>query len=272
MTTRVPERREGAAELAADGIRVQAGFRVTTAGPLAGGPVELQFFVQSPGPVPLRLVVSGDRARQRPGKFSFEATFEGVPLEDPMAGLVDVGGPAGVVAVSADRPWQQPLVLNEFVRLERAPTHIAAGASGRLTLRCRRAMALAATDAAAFASRPPRVVLIDLAVDLRRDDAELAALTGRLLDEVVNGPPAARERPLALLLSLRSIAHAQIEALTGHPDPVVAARANQALARAIQDLGMRAIAGAALSKLVQRIAGLGLEIINVQIAAPLPAL
>jgi hypothetical protein len=71
---------------------------------------------------------------------------------------------------------------------------------------------------------------VDLTFNLRRDDAALAALVARLFDEVMQRPPALRERPLALLLSMRSAAHTQIDALTRHPDPSVAGRAHQVLA------------------------------------------
>jgi hypothetical protein len=227
MNSRTPEQREGAVDLAADEIHVRAGFRVVTGELLAGGPVELEFFVESLGSVPLRLVVSGDRMRLRPGQFSFSATFEGLPLEDPMAAAPYMGGPAGVVQVSTDSPWRQPLVLNQFIRLEGTPGHLGEGATGRIDLACRRPLALAATEAAALSQDGAQVLAVDLAFDLRRDDAALASLVAHLFDEVMQGPLALREQPLALLLSMRTAAHAQIDALTRHPDPSVAGRARQ---------------------------------------------
>jgi hypothetical protein len=234
MSVSMPEQRKGMVELAEGDIYVRTGFRVTANELLAGGPIELLFSVESLGAIPLRLAVSGDRARQRPGQFSFQATFEGATLADPMALATDIGGPVAVVTVTADSPWQQPIVLNEFVRLERAPSRIATGTSGRLALHCRRPIALAANEAAALSAEKPRIVAVDLAMDLRRDDSALAALVDHLLGEVMYGPAAARERPLALLLSLRSSARAPIEALARHADPLIAARARQALARATQ--------------------------------------
>lgn len=227
MNTRPPEIREGAMDLAADEIRVRAGFRVITGELLAGGPVELEFFVESLGLCPLQLAVSGDRIRQRPGQLSFAATFEGLPVEDPMAAAPNLGGPEGVVQVSTDSPWYQPLVLNQFLRLEHTPGRLAQGATGRMDLACRRPLALAATDAAALSPDGAPVVAVDLALDLRRDDPALAALCARLFDEVMHGPLALRERPLTLLLSMRTVAHVQIDALTRHPDPAVASRARQ---------------------------------------------
>lgn len=231
MNTSTPEQREGTVDLAADEIRVRAGFRVVTGELLAGGPVELEFVVESLGMRPLRLAVSGDRMRQRPGQFSFAATFEGSPLEDPMAIVPYMGGPEGVVQVSTDSPWHQPLVLNEFIRLEHTLERLAQGATGRLDLVCQRPLALVATNAAALSNGAVPVVTISLAFNLRRDDAALVALAARLFDEVMQGPLALRERPLALLLSMRSAAHAQNDGLTRHPDPSVASRAEQTLAR-----------------------------------------
>lgn len=230
MNARPPEQRESSVDLAADDVRVRAGFRVVTDEALAGGPVELEFFIESLGASPLRLAVSGDRMRQRPGQFTFAATFEGAPLEDPLAGVPDMGGPEGLVPVATGSPWRQPLVLNQFIRLEQTPERLAEGATGQLNLTCRRPLVLASTDAAALSRDGARDLAVDLAVELRRDDAALAALAARLLDEVMQGPLASRERPLVLLLSMRTAAQAQIDALAHHPDASVADRARQARA------------------------------------------
>jgi hypothetical protein len=231
MSARRPELLEGAVDLGADEIRVRSGFRVVTTELLAGGPVELEFFAESVGASPLHLAVSGDRMRQRPGQFTFAATFEGSPLADPMADAPDMGGPVGVVQVSPDRPWRQPLILNQFIRLEETRARLGQGAEGLLDLACRRPLALAADEAHALSqSEGGPAVAVDLSFYLRRDDAALEALAARLRDEVMHGPLAERERPLALLLSMRSRARAQIGELTGHPDPNVSNRARQALA------------------------------------------
>ncbi len=71
-----------------------------------------------------------------------------------------------------------------------------------------------------------------LAIDLRRDDEQLSELAAELLETVTHGPIAERERPLALLLSMRRAARAEIEALTRHADQAVADRARRALALA----------------------------------------
>ncbi len=230
MNAPTPEQCEGYRELASDGVRVRAGFRVVTAEPIAGEPIELAFFVESLGAHPLRLAVSGDRMAQRPGQFSFAAMFLGSPLEDPMIGAPDMGGPAGVVEVSSSSPWRQPLILNQFVRLEDTPGRLVPGAIGRLDLACRRPIALSVTDEGALLRKGEVVLAVDLAFDLRRDDAALAATAARLLNLVMQGPLTSREESLALLFSMRACAHNQIEVLTRHPDPSMADRARQCIA------------------------------------------
>jgi hypothetical protein len=224
------ERGEGAVELVANEFRVRAGFRVVTTETLAGGPVELEFFVENLGSSSLHLAVSGDRVRQRPGQFSFAAKFAGFPLEDPMASTPYQGGPEGVVQVSRDTPWHQPLVLNQFIRLEHTLPRLAQCATGRLDLACHRPLVLAADHDDALKENNAPTLAVDLAFTLARHDDVLEALVARLFAEVMEGPPAQRERPLALLLSLRSLAQPQIEALTRHPDSPVAGRARHALA------------------------------------------
>lgn len=229
MNAHQPELREAALNLVADEIRVRAGFRVTTSEPLAGGPVEMEFFVESTGPCPLQLAVNGDLMRQRPGQICFTATFEGLPLADPMRLTPYMGGPAGIVQVSTVSPWHQPLILNQFLDLEHTPERLMLGAAGRLNLECRRPLPLVGTVAAALSKDVSTILVVNLAFDLRRDDAALAALAASLFDEVMQGPPALRERPLALLLSLRGVARNQIEALTRHADLSVVSRARHTL-------------------------------------------
>jgi hypothetical protein len=233
MNRRSTKQLEDAVELDADGVRVRVGLRVVSGELLAGGPVELEFFIESGGLHPLHFAVSGDRTRQRPGQFAFSATFAGAPLNDPMAAMPYMGGPVGVVTMSTTSPWRQPLLLNQFIRLEETPGRIVQGTSGRMELACRRPLALATTEAAALAQDGALVVAVNLAFDLRRDDAALRALAARLLAEVMQGPLATREQPLARLLAMRSPARDQIDALTRYPDPSVADRARQALALSV---------------------------------------
>lgn len=229
MNARPPEYREGFIDIAAQGMPVRAGFRFMSGALLAGGPVELEFFVDNFGALPLYLAVGGDRMRQRPGQFSFAATFDGHSVPDPMAALPDAGGPIGIVEISAASPWRQRLVLNQFVRFEDTPQHLQPGAAGRLGLSCRRPIVLAATDAAALTDDASLALAIDLALDLRRDDQALVALAADLSDAITRGAPTEREPALDRLLAMRSAARAQIDALTRNADPSVAARALQAV-------------------------------------------
>jgi hypothetical protein len=228
MNAQRSEQREGAIDLAPQGTRLRAGFRFVPGELLAGGPVELEFFVDNAGASPLRLAVSGDRMRHRPGQFAFAATFDGDSLVDPMAALPDAGGPMGIVEVSSASPWRQRLLLNQFVSLEDTLPRLQPGATGRLDLCCRRSFLLDATAASALPADASPALVVNLAIDLRRDDNALAALAAGLLDAIARGATPAREPSIERLLAMRSAARAQIDALTRHPDPSVAARALQA--------------------------------------------
>ncbi|MDT7604488.1 MAG: hypothetical protein QOF61_2485 [Acidobacteriota bacterium] len=225
------EQNGGTRNLTFGEARARAGFRVAAASGLAGGPIELEFFAEIVGGGMRYLFVTADRARYRPGDFSFAATFDAKPLSDPFADVPDLGGPAGVVEIAAGRPWHQPLVLNQFVRLEDTLDLLAPGASGRLVIDCRRLLWLAADEDAALApATDAPLVEVRLALELRRDDAQLAALVERFVAEVRDGPPEQRERPLKLLLSLRApLAVERWRTLVDHPDPVVAGRVRQSL-------------------------------------------
>jgi hypothetical protein len=214
-----------------DEIEVRAGFRITYASEVAGGPIELEFFTEITGHGPRYLFISADRMRHRPSEFSFNATFADVPLADPLAGVPNMGGPAGVVEIADGRPWRQLLILNQFVCLEDTLRLLEPGISGQLIVICRRMLSLAADEQAAL--RPAHnapLVEEKLAIELRRDDAQLAVLVERLIAEVRDGPPEKRERPLALLLSLRApMAVDRWRTLVNDADPLVSERVRQSL-------------------------------------------
>jgi len=212
--------REAATELTLGKARCRAGFRTADAKAIAGGPIELTFFVELIGGGTCRLFVTGDRMRQRPGGFAFSTTLAGMTIDDPSAHLPDMGGPAGHVDITADRPWHQPLILNQFARLEAGLEILQPGEAGTLQLRCRR---LPASDAPS--------IEVPLTLALRRDDARLAALVGQLIETVNHGPSERRLPALEVLLSLRARpAVALWRSLASSPDAAVAARVRQALA------------------------------------------
>ena len=225
--------REQALDLVADGVPVRAGFRILQAGALAGGPIELEFFVEVRGDAVRYLSLSGDRMRLRPADFSFTAAFAGVPLADPCEGLPDYGGLGWVADVAPDHPLRFWLVLNEYVRLEAVLDLLPPGAAGLLSVVCRRPLRLGADVDAAMAARgEPVLVEVELGIELRRDDAALDELVARLVAEVRDGPPTLRERPLSILLALRGpAAVARWRALVTHPDALVADRVRQTLAQ-----------------------------------------
>jgi hypothetical protein len=214
-------------ELTSGGITVRAGFRIITAEPLAGAPVELEFFIESLGSAPLLVAAGVSRAAQRPDRVLLAATFEGVALDDPWREIPESGGPLRFLQVATGTPLRQPLLLNDFVRLEETVARLADGEAGRLDVTCRRPLPLADSEAATLMTEDAPVVANDLVCTLRRDDAALAALATALLREVVQGPPELRERPLTQLLSMRGAAREEIVALLAHPDPAVADRARR---------------------------------------------
>jgi hypothetical protein len=215
------EKLEDAVDVATENISARASFRVVARDPLAGGPVELEFSLVNLKTKPFQITVSGDRARLRPGQFSFAASFEGASLEDPAASMPYLGGPSGIVEVSIDKPWRQPLLLNEFLRLERTVEQLKPGAVGRFDLTCRRPIDLLSGEES--------ILTFNLSFHLRRDDTALATLVSGLYQEILQGPPSQRERSMTLVLSLRSAAHDQIEALSRYADAAIAERAQAAL-------------------------------------------
>ena len=226
--------REGKIELLSAPLQlhVWSGFRFVGTDPgLAGGPVELEFFVDNVGARALHVLVAGDRARLRPGSLTVSASLEGVALPDPFADIPCAGGPATVVAVEPSKTYRQTFLINQFVRLEDSVDRLEPGEAGQLVLSCRRPLPLAADrESALVRSGAPPVVEVQLALELRRDDAQLAALVDQLVDDVRHGPRDQRERPLTLLLALRApLAVSRWRALLDHADPVVVARVRQAL-------------------------------------------
>src|SRR5262249_5530931 len=139
--------------------------------------------------------------------------------------------------IAAGRPLRQPLVLNDFVRLEAALDLLEPGASGQLVVDCRRHVPLVAEERAALAPVPDApLVDVQLALELRRGDAQLAELVDRLIAQVRHGPREQRERPLRLLLSLRApLAVDRWRTLVDHPDPLVSERVRESLWRSGHD-------------------------------------
>ena len=227
MSTSKTDKREGSTEVVVDNCRVRTGFRVLTENPLVGGPIELEFFIEPVESASLFLSVAGDSNRQRPGQFEFTATLDGEEVPDPLADIPSVGGPVGVVPVTDETPWRQPLVLNQFLALDTCQQRLADGESARLNVTCRRALTLGADQTAVLTGKDWQNTSIDLALTICRDDAALAKLIDVLMDEVTSGTAATRLHPFELLLSLRSVAREQLTELAEFSDSSIANRAKQ---------------------------------------------
>jgi hypothetical protein len=223
-----------AVELGSGDLTARVGFRVAHNSGLAGGPVELEFQVSVAGARPLALLVSGDRARRRPGDFVFTARIGDHVLTDPLAALPDLGGPAGVLEVATGAPYRQTLLLNDFVTLESTRDDLAPGETGRVVVTCVRAVPLAPDEESLFAPEVESPLAeVVLSVDLRRDDPDLVELVDDHLAQVVDGPVEHRERSLGILLALRSpVAVERWRVLADHPDEAVSERARWSLLHA----------------------------------------
>jgi hypothetical protein len=225
--TATAEWHEWAADLSRGDLRVRAGFRSSSLTGLAGGPLEIQFFVEASAVI--TVAVGANRLIQRPDFFRFAAELDGRPIDDPFAGSTDLGGPATTVSVGPASPFTQWLIVNQFLRLEQARERVAPGEVGRLHLRGGRPLPLAKTPAEAFDRSGASEFDVSQDLELRRDDAQLVSLIDQLVDEVRAGRER-REHALALLLTLRAPpAVRRWRTLQAHPDAVVAERVRHAL-------------------------------------------
>jgi hypothetical protein len=210
-------------------LRVRAGFRRPDTEVVAGGPLELQFVVEASQP--MVVAVAGDRVRVRPDFFRFSATLDSVEIGDPFPpSTAWLGGPGGVVPVRPGAPWTQWLIVNQYLRLERAVEVLAPGSIGRLQLRAGRPIPLTTKDAEAYRREGVPQVEVSGTIPVKRDDARLAAIVKELVDNIRHGPREQRERPLSLVLTLRAPASVEVwKSLVDHPDPTVGERVRQAL-------------------------------------------
>ncbi len=230
---------EAAMIFEAKDIQVRAGFRAHDPEVLAGGPLEVEFFVENTGATPFYLAVGTDRTRLRPAFFSFTARLDGadVKMDDPASGIMERGGPAGVARIETGASYSQALLVNEFVRLEKVSAVMQPGEVGTLHIHCRRPLPLANSEQQAFqlGNNVPGVD-VTLAVRVRRDDAALDALIARLAEAVRADwsatPEPRRIQGISQLAALRTpVALPYLQALVNHPDPEVRLRVQRALAR-----------------------------------------
>lgn len=216
-------------------LRVRAGFCRPATELVAGGPLQLKFFAEASQPI--LLAVAADRVRLRPDFFHFSATLDGVEIHDPFpSSTTYLGGPGGTIQIRPDASWNQWLIVNQYLRLERALEVLGVeSAVGRLELRGGRPLPLTSKAADAFRRDGVPQIDVTMTIPIRRDDTRLAALVNELIERVRQGPPEQREEPLSLVLALRAPMAVELwKTLVDHSDPTVAERVHQALKLANQ--------------------------------------
>lgn len=206
MTDSPAPRAGASAVVRQDGREARVALRAP-ASAVAGAPLELSFVVENRSDAPLFVAFSASRATLRPAGFTVRATLEAgettVELDDPAAGAPEMGGPAGTAEVAPGAEWTQPLLLNEFARLEAARAALAPGASGTLRVRVARPLPLAASAGEAFAGEGAPATDLSVEIELARDDAALEAELARIAGEAKEGVMAARQHAARILASLR---------------------------------------------------------------------
>lgn len=211
-----------------DNSQLAAGFRAHEEEVLAGGPLRVEFFVESDASTPVYLAVGTDRARLRPADFFFSATINKreINLKDPAAGIADLGGLGSVVEIKQGVPHRQTILVNEFLGLEDLALAVRPGEVDVLQLGCQRSLQLAASIEEESVSWQRQVVNVTLAIGVKRDDVSLKSLIAGL-DTRINanrGAPVSADRELAVaeLVALRSpLALPYLRSLSDHPDPAV---------------------------------------------------
>ena len=220
---------EDSGELARGDRKVRAGFRINQTEILAGGIVEVEFFLEELSGKGFYLAAGGSRTRWRPAFFEIQATLEGheIELSDPFEKVPELGGPATSIQIEPHTRYQQTILVNEFVRLEKLSAVLVDDENGLLRLNCRRPLPLADTSEQSFEiDQLSPTVEGNLSVKVRRDDAALESFISRLTNHVRADRGAMvsadREANIAKLGALRSpMALPYLQSLANHPDPVV---------------------------------------------------
>jgi hypothetical protein len=221
---------EASTELFHATLHLLAGFRLADTEILAGAPLTAEFFVRNSGLEAAYVGVGGDRARGRLDFFSFRARLEGSPLSDPASKSGYFGGPVGLVTVVPGDTYEEPVLLNQFVRLEDAVARLGAGGHGELQLICERRLPCGTSEAAALDIQTAPVVEVRLTATLRRDDSALLRTLDDLAATALHGPVEQREPALAALFASRALAREQLLRVAAHADARIAERARGVLA------------------------------------------
>jgi hypothetical protein len=215
-------------EVQTPGRIVRVRFEIDGESALAGGPVPVTGLVSLRSGEPVGLVLGASRATGRSDEYTFAADGpDGVPLPDPYADAIDVGGIEGALPLTADAPRTERVLLNQFLALEHLRDLLADGEAAELAVHCARRIRLDDAPAA----DPPTATAV-LRVTLRRDDAALRSWADETAAVVLDGREVdvVREQRVLELVMARSAPVADaLDALTRHPDHGIAARARYAL-------------------------------------------
>jgi hypothetical protein len=211
-------------------LHLLAGFRIPD-NVVAGAPVTAEFFVRNSGLEAAYVAAGGDRIRGRPDFFRFSARVDGRPLGDPASNAGYFGGPMGLVTVAPGDAYEEPILLNQFVRFEDAVARLAAGGQGELELICERRLPCGTSEAAALDIEAAPVVTVRLSGTLVRDDSALTRTLDDLTATILHGPIQEREPALAAVFASRGLAREQLLRLAAHADAGIAERARGVLAR-----------------------------------------
>jgi len=240
MTPRSPSevQLEATTSIEAASVQVLAGFRTPAAEVLAGGPLDIEFFIENRGQTTLYFALGTSRACLRPAFHTLTARLgrSGRPLDDPHADARELGGPMGIRPLGPGEAFAQMLIGGQFICLEHLKDIVAQGEMQLVSVRCQRPLP-AASDGAAALQLSPYTPIVDatLRIHVRRDDHALAHCIAALAEQARSKhplPPAPEwEHAVATLCALRvPEARPHLQALLGHPDPATRTMAAQALA------------------------------------------
>jgi hypothetical protein len=203
----------------ANGTAFNVTVRVEDAPVLAGGPMTVTWGLRTTGAAAY-VALGGDRVLGRMTGFSFTGALDGAntSLADPAEGALDLGGPVGLQEVT-ESALTVPLLVNQFLTVERLRDALRPGENGTLILHCRWDL-VAAGDREHVLGSAPVPIDLTLRVPVHRDDDMLMGVVQELVTAVLTADRE-DEEALARLAALRySDAVDLVERTGGDPDRV----------------------------------------------------
>ncbi len=212
------------------GRSISVEFRPTTTPLLAGGPVEVSATLRLLDGDAATVTTSVERStgRSRDYRFAVDGP-EGVSLGDPYAAAIEMGGVQTSDQLTVDAPLEDTVLLNQFLELERLRSTINDGDTAEVRVRGERVVHLVSDQGDDDTVTATAIFTLQL----RRDDAALAAVLAQMAESICATPgnTTSRTRDLLQLSTIRDpIAQQALEMLASHPDPEVTTAAAQALA------------------------------------------